>query len=111
MDINELTIGQARELGEIFGSSNTTEHPFAIGKNYFLRTVTHHYTGNLVAVFPTELVLEKVAWIADDGRLTEALKTETFSEVEIYPADQQVIIGRGSLLDAVQLKTLPVSQK
>ena len=37
MDINDLTIKQARELAGIFSPSNTTEHPFAIGKNYSLR--------------------------------------------------------------------------
>jgi hypothetical protein len=91
--------------------TQTAEHPYQIGANYFLRTVTHHHTGRLVAVHDRELVLENAAWIADDGRLTQSLATETFNEVELFPVDKQVIIGRDSLIDAVQIKTLPTSQK
>lgn len=90
---------------------NHGQSPWNIGKNYFIRTVTHHLTGKLVAVHPQELVLERAAWIADDGRLTDALKTETFSEVEIFPPDRPVIVGRSSLIDAVELNSLPTSQK
>ena len=118
MNLNELTLGQLKEIqslqlgsGASLPAPSPAVHPFETGKNYFIRTVTHHYTGHLVAVYPLELVLTKAAWIADDGRLTDALAKETFAEVEMYPADQPVIIGRGSLLDAVQIKVLPVSQK
>jgi hypothetical protein len=109
MDISKLTIGEAREIAALFtGQSN---HPFVIGANYFIRTVTHHLTGRLVGVTTQELVLESAAWIADDGRLTDALKTCTFNEVEIFPANQNVIVGRGSMIDAVQITTIPSSQK
>lgn len=113
MNINELTIGQAKEIASIFGLTAGTlpSHPFEIGANYFLRTVTHHHTGKLVAVTATELVLENAAWIADDGRLNESLKTGSFNEVEMFPADSKVIIGRGSLIDAVKISAIPVSTK
>lgn len=78
---------------------NENNSHWEIGKNYFIRTVTHHYTGKLVGVTDKELILEGVAWIADDGRFAEALKTGDFSEVEPYP-DGKVILGRGALLDA-----------
>jgi len=86
-------------------------YPFRLGKNYFVRTVTHHHTGKLVDATATELVLENAAWIADDGRLTDALKTGTFNEVEMFPAGTHVIIGRGSIIDAVEITTVPTSQK
>lgn len=86
-------------------------HPFKIGKNYFVRTVTHHHTGKLVAVFPTELVLENAAWIADDGRLTDALRKCEFDEIEMFPSGKQVVIGRGSLIDATEIDSIPTSQK
>lgn len=38
-----------------------------IGANYFIRTVTHHYTGRLIHIDERELVLESCAWIADNG--------------------------------------------
>jgi hypothetical protein len=73
--------------------------PYHIGKTYFIRTVTHHYTGVLVKVFKNELVLKDAAWIADDGRFADAVKDGTFSEVEPFP-DGEVVIGRGAICDA-----------
>ena len=86
-------------------------HPYAIGKNYFIRTVTHHLIGQLVAVLPQELVLKRAAWVADDGRFADALKTSTFAEVEPFPDGAEVIVGRASLIDAVQIDTLNTSQR
>ena len=113
MNINELTIGQAKELAALFGAGGSVqhEHPFNVGKNYFLRTVTHHHTGTLVRVTEHELVLKNAAWIADDGRLTDSLKSGEFNEVEMFPVGSEVIIGRGSLIDAVEITTIPTSQK
>ena len=115
INIEDLTIKQARELANLFAGKqvipDTGAYPFELGANYFIRTVTHHHTGKLVAVTPTELVLKNAAWIADDGRLTDSLKTGTFNEVEMFPPDADVIVGRGSIIDAVKISTIPVSQK
>lgn len=112
MNIEALTIGEARAIAALFGSGKSEpENPYRIGGNYFIRTVTHHHTGKLVQVTPQELVMENAAWIADDGRLTEALKTCTFNEVEMFPAGSRVIIGRGSVIDAVEIQSTPTSQK
>lgn len=73
--------------------------PWQVGSNYFIRTVTHHFTGRLEAVYPKELVLSNCAWIADDGRFHTALATGVLSEVEPMPPGN-VIIGRGSIIDA-----------
>jgi hypothetical protein len=73
------------------------EHPYTIGP-VFIRTVTHHYTGRLVEVWPTELVLTDCAWIADDGRFSEAMASGKLNEVEPFP-DGRVVIGRGAILD------------
>ena len=74
--------------------------PWVLGANYFVRTVTHHYTGKLVAVFPQELMFIDAAWIADDGRFHLAMKSGEFGEIEPYPDGQEVVIGRGAILDA-----------
>lgn len=84
--------------------------PWKIGENYFIRTVTHHLTGRLVAVHPIELVLEDAAWIADDGRFADALAKNAFAEVEPFP-DGEVIVGRTSVIDATQISKLPRDQK
>lgn len=92
--------------------TETPQHPYVVGKNYFVRTVTHYYTGRVVAIFPQEIVLEEAAWIPDSGRFTQAIKDGSLNEVEPFPADQQVIIGRGSIIDATQIKfALPSLQK
>ena len=108
MKLDELTIGEARQLASMF--STDTTGPWEIGKNYLIRTVTVIDTGRLVAVGPQELVLESAAWIADTGRFAGALTSCDFSEVEPFP-EGRVILGRGSVIDAVQITSLPTKQK
>ena len=115
MKLDEMTIGEAREIAQLFSTTvtakATTNHPYEIGANYFIRTVTHHHTGRLVSVTEHELVLADAAWIADDGRLTQALANCEFNEVEMFPAGRLVIVGRGSVIDAVQVTSIPKVQK
>ena len=110
MKIDELTIGEAKQLAALFAKSAEIEHPFEIGAAYLIRTVTMIDTGRLLRVTPTELVLEDAAWIADTGRFADALKKLSFNEVEPFP-DGEVIIGRGAIIDAVKIKETPRSQK
>jgi hypothetical protein len=56
-------------------------------------------------------VLIDAAWIADDGQLTNALATSDFNEVEMFPTGSEVIIGRGSLIDALVITKIPTSRK
>lgn len=111
IDINELTLGQIKQLKAAFGGEVGADHPYEIGAPYFIRTVTYHLTGRLVQVTNQELVIEDAAWIADDGRFAQAMEKGTFAEVEPFPSGQ-VIIGRGSLIDARKITfELPRSQK
>ena len=116
MNINELTIGQAKELANLF--SNKTEsnksHPFEIGKNYFIRTVTMFYVGKLKAVYNDTLVLSEASWVANSGRFHNALKfgLELVSESEIEPFIDDALISRGALVDATVYNfPLPTTQK
>lgn len=102
MNIEDLTIGQAREITAMFGGSAQAQNdpsPWIIGKAYLIRTVTMTLTGRIVAVYQQELELEDAAWIADTGRFHEALQHGTLNEVEPFP-DSRVIVGRGSIVDA-----------
>ena len=56
-------------------------HPYKIGSNYLIRTVTMIYTGKLVAVYDKELVISSASWIADTGRFADALRKAEFNEV------------------------------
>lgn len=89
---------------------NKNESPWKIGRNYLIRTVTMIDTGKLVQVTDQELVLENAAWIADTGRFADTLKTGTFNEVEPFP-EGKVIVGRGAIIDAVEITLLPREQK
>lgn len=101
MNIDDLTIGQARELSALFGAqaSSPAHNPYPMGP-VFIRTVTMHYTGRLVEVGPSELVLEDAAWVADSGRFGAALASGDLKEVEPFPAGR-VVIGRGAVVDCV----------
>lgn len=80
-----------------------SDNPFMeIGKDYFLRTVTHYFTGRLVWVGDKEIVLEDVAWIADTGRFNEFLQGKTVNEAEPFPKGSRVIIGRGAIVDMTE---------
>ena len=91
--------------------NTNTEHPYNIGKSYHIRTVTHFYTGILRDVYSHELVLAEAAWIADTGMFSQAMATSDFVEVEPYPKDRLVIIGRGAAVDAVEIDRHPTEQK
>ena len=110
MKIDELTIGEAKQLAALFGSKASDDGPWEVGKNYLIRTVTMIDTGRLVAVTSQELVLEDAAWIADTGRFMQAIEEAEFGEVEPFPSGR-VIVGRGSVIDAVQIAVVPRSQK
>lgn len=86
------------------------ERPFKVGENYLIRTVTMILVGRLEAVYDTEFVLSSASWIADTGRFYDALKTGNLDEVEPFTDD--VIVGRGSLIDAtIWTNKLPTEQK
>lgn len=78
-------------------------NPFMeVNKTYFIRTVTHYFTGRLIWVGEKELVLDQACWIADTGRFNEFIKEQTVNESEPFPNDRPVIIGRGSIIDMVE---------
>ena len=76
------------------------------GKSYLIRTVTMIDTGILVSVDEHEVILKDAAWIADTGRFSAALVSCDFVEVEPFP-DGLVAIGRGAIIEAVQVSTAP----
>jgi hypothetical protein len=131
MDIDNLTVKEAMELAATFGlklgdvkikdikkylgSFGVTDalerHPYKVGENYMIRTVTMIDIGKLVDVYKNELLLQKVSWVAETDRWYDFLKSGKTKEVEPFP-DGEVIIGRGALIDACLWETeLPRTQK
>jgi hypothetical protein len=102
MDLNELTIGEAKEIVALVGATRYTPktHSFVVGEKYIIRTVTYHSVGRLKAVTDSDLVLEKACWVADSGRWSEALRTGNLNELE--PFTEDVIINRDAIVDATK---------
>ena len=85
------------DLKTLLSKDESKSHSFVVGKSYLVRTVTMHYTGKLVAVTDSDIVLYDAAWVADTGRYSEALAKGTLSEVEVYP--NEVCVSRGCIVD------------
>jgi hypothetical protein len=113
MNIDELTLGQLKQIKSMCGTTEKLSGcPWQIGKPYFIRTVTMILTGRMIDVTEQELVIEDAAWIADTGRYMEAVAEGKFNEVEPYPDGHKVIVGRNSVIDACEfLRPLPRKQK
>lgn len=95
---NMYSADDVTKLFEILKQSQS--HSYEVGRNYFIRTVTMAYTGRLVDVTDTDLVMEDCAWVADTGKYHNFLMTGQASEVEPYPTDVKVLINRFSVIDA-----------
>ena len=80
--------------------NGSIDNPFMkIGYNYFIRTVTHYFTGELVWVGEKEIAITKACWIADTGKFNEFISNKIVNESEPFPIESIVIIGRGSIID------------
>lgn len=81
-------------------------NPFlVVGLVYFIRTVTHYFTGRLEWVGDKEIAISEACWIADTGRFNEFLKDKNkVNESEPFPEGSTVIIGRSALIDLVEYK-------
>jgi hypothetical protein len=106
MNINDLTLGQLKEISCLVGGKAAAPDcacPYKIGSNYFIRTVTMSYTGRITAVHPQEIELADACWIADSGRFHKALKGEWDAAAEHEPFPTAIVIGRGAIIDACPL--------
>lgn len=112
MELDNLTVKEIKHIQSLLKGPSENKGRWQVGKNYFIRTVTHHLVGTLIDVTPKELWLKDVSWIADDGRFMDALKSGAVKEVEPFPDGAEVPVGRGALIDAViWTHALPRSQK
>ena len=99
-----MTLAEIAEILSVFNNRDNKlnkPHPFQIGKNYFIRTVTMSHVGKLEAVYDDMLVLSSASWIADSGRLSDAMNSglESLSSSEIEPFVNDLIVARGALVD------------
>ena len=110
MNLEDLTIREVKELLKMVGGSQQQSHSFQIGTAYLIRTVTMYYTGRVIAVTDSDIVLGDAAWIANTGHYHDSLVSGTLSEVEPYT--DPVAVSRGCIVDFTKWNhTLPQDQK
>lgn len=78
---------------------NVQDHPYTIGKLWYVQTATSYYAGTLSAVTENELVLDDAAWVVDTGRFNEFMKGSKPKEIE--PCNGPVVINRGAIISAM----------
>ena len=99
MDIDKMTIGDARNVASMFGgtSAHAEPCPFEVGKSYLIRTVTFFWVGRVARVVGAFLVLDDASWVADTGRYHKATSVGALKEVEPIG---RAYVGMGSIVDA-----------
>lgn len=108
----EISLNDLKELmGAAKVDSGFQSSHLIPGKKYLFRTVTMIYTGLLKAETKDYFVLSCAAWIADTGRWAENLISCEFSEVEMYPANRDVVVYKSGMLDVVEIDKLPTVTK
>lgn len=109
MNIDELTIGQAKEISSLFPADGDAQTPFKVGKAYLIRTVTYATVGVVDGITGGFLEMSSASWVADTGRFYDALVNGALSEVEPFP--NGVIVAIASIVDATLWKhKLPTEQ-
>ncbi len=105
MDINKLTIGEAREIANMVNSTTctpkqgtSTKTAIPVGESVLIRGVTLYYVGHVESVTKHEVVLSSASWVGNTGRFNAALLSGTLDEVEPFPHGN-VVVGRGAIMD------------
>ena len=112
MNINDLTIGQLKEIQSLMNFEKSEKSIYPVGENVIVRTLTMIYTGKLESVTDTDFILTSCAWIPETDRYSDFVEKGSVNECEPYPDNLKVFISRGALLDMCELKSsLPRSQK
>lgn len=105
MNLDDLTLGQIKEISKLTIGKNSSEHPFEIGEKYLIRTVTMAHTGMVKEIRGKFIVLQDADWIADTGRFSKSLEDQdNFSEVEPFKND--AIVNMDTIVDATKISKL-----
>lgn len=114
MNIDELTLGQIKQLKAMLGGScaPTQSHSIKVGTKVIIRTVTMTYTGLVEAITDSDIVLSTAAWIADSRRWHDALRDGFEDSAEIEPYPDGCIVSRGAVVDVSPwVHELPTEQQ
>ena len=110
MKRNSTKASLEKTVAKLEPLSVNPNHSFEIGRQYLIQTVTNYFTGIVIRITESDLVLENAAWIPIVGRFATAIKTGVFEEVE--PFTESVIINRGAIINSTNWPhALPREQK
>ena len=101
MDINSLTIAQAREIAAIVNGRRAVKaraSAFVVGNSYMIRTVTHYWVGRVAKIVGTQIVLDGASWVSDTGRYGACVSADAIKECEFV--GDGVIVNAGAIVDA-----------
>ena len=104
MNIDELTLGQLKEIRNACGARLTGKKkpavalPFKEGDAIIIRTVTLIDLGRVVAIGSDFITLTDGGWVASTGRFSEMLKTGVLDEFERIDLPW-FLVGRGAICD------------
>lgn len=82
-----------------------------IGNAYLFFTMTFYWTGRLVAMTPTDFVVEEAAQVFDLGELEHALATGDVRLCQAVPDKVRVFIPRSGTTTLTWPKALPRKSK
>src|SRR5512146_745928 len=99
MKIDDLTIGEMRQLVSMLMLGKANECPFVIGKSYFVRLATYHVLGTVDRIVGDFVVLKAgtASWIADSGRFQQAIDDGKLNEVE--PVGTEIFFNMNNVID------------
>ncbi len=101
MNIDELTLGQLKEIRKTLGVSKrktADSLPFVVGDAIIVRTVTVIDLGRVLAIGHDSITLTDGGWVASTGRFNEMLKTGNLDEFERCDLPW-FLVGRGAICD------------
>jgi len=102
MNIDEMTIGEFKNLQSAFGSRKQKYFPYKVGDKVFIRSVTLYYIGKIEKIEGDWVTLSNASWIADTGRFFDFLKDGECNEYESF--QNNVSIHIGSMIDITEWK-------
>lgn len=117
MNINDLTLGEAKQLASLFepskeSASNGDCEFYEVGKSFMVMTIAHYIVGELVGFNDRELFFKKASVVVDTGRFMNCAKNGELDEVEPYPDNMKVKVSRDAIVRAHPwMFALPLSQK
>ena len=109
IDINGTTYVPKSDTKQKINLRPLQDHPFEIGKEYFLQTATHYYAGTVIAVTVLGIQLDNAAWIADTGRFNEFISGKVEAS-EIEPCGS-AFVYHGAMIAAIPRPKLLIEVK